>query len=682
MNEQEKLTEHYRIDAAYDFKQTLKLLDFNEIKEDLIAYAISEEVKDKISNLEIFSDYYLITRHLRETTEARAILDVAGTVPLHSLSGIKQIIEKLNRHEILRITEISSLAIFIKDTSKMRYFMLERLENTSSVSNYAVSIDLLTEVYNELTRCVNTDQIDDNASTLLSKLRKRIDVTEHKVKLKLQDYLINTKFQGMLTDPIISQRDGRYVVPVKSEHKRNIDGLVLDRSRSGGTVFVEPAAVKKLSDELAQLRIDEENEVYRILSELTNLLAAHKIQLYRNYEVMITYDFLFAKARLSRKHQASSAEVSQNGGLKIVEGRHPLLGAQAVPLNLELDQKNRNLVITGPNTGGKTVAMKTVGLFCLMNQAGLHVPCGKGTTLPIFDKILCDIGDGQNVQQNLSTFSSHITNIIKILEQADSRSLVILDEIGAGTDPSEGMGIGIAVLERLNKKGAYILTSTHYNEIKAFADRHPDFKNGSMAFDLKTISPLYKLNVGKSGESNALHIALRIGMPEDLISRAHEIAYKEQQNYSDFNVSYEKALIASEVEVKKLLDKSTDAPEVLPINVLDHSIEKSSKNKVESQFIPRKISAYKEGDAVYIATMRKNGIVYARENAKGDVGVIVLGKRIKVNYKRLKPFIDSSELYPEAYDLDIVFESKENRKKDKLITKGKGKGLIIEKKGN
>ncbi|GAB6108499.1 endonuclease MutS2 [Fusibacter bizertensis] len=682
MKEQEAKTEQRKVNGDYDFKQTLKLLDFDEIKRELIEYAISEEVKDNMANLEIHKDYYLITRHLRETTEARAILDVAGTVPLHSLSGIKQIIEKLNRHEILRITEISSLSLFIKDTSKMRSFMLERVENTSSVSNYALGIDLLTAVYDELTRCVNTDQIDDNASSLLSKLRKRIDITEHKVKLKLQDYLIGSKFQGMLTDPIISQRDGRFVIPVKSEHKRNIEGLVLDRSRSGGTVFVEPAAVKKLSDELAQLRIDEENEVYRILSELTNLLASHKIQLYRNYEVMVTYDFLFAKARLSRKYQASPAEVSQNGRLKIVEGRHPLLGAQAVPLNLELDHKNRNLVITGPNTGGKTVAMKTVGLFCLMNQAGLHVPCGKETALPIFDKILCDIGDGQNVQQNLSTFSAHITNIIKIMAQADNRSLVILDEIGAGTDPSEGMGIGIAVLERLNKKGAYILTSTHYNEIKAFADRHPDFKNGSMAFDLKTISPLYKLNVGKSGESNALHIALRIGMPEDLISRAHEIAYKEQHDYSDFNASYERALTASEAEVEELLSESAEASEVVSANVSGHVSEKSSKNKVESQFAPRKISPYKEGDAVYITTMNKNGIVYERENAKGDVGVIVLGKRIKVNYKRLKPFIDSSELYPEAYDLDIVFESKENRKKNKLITKGKGKGLVIEKKGN
>ncbi len=671
--------------GEYDMNQALKLLDFDEIKKDLIEYAVSEEVKAKMVNLEIYTDNYLIARHLGETTEARAILDHAGAVPLHSLNGVKQVIEKLNRHEVLRVMEISNLALFIKDTSKMRYFMLERVAIATNVTNYALSIDLLTAVYDEITRCVNTDRIDDNASSNLSKLRKRIDITEQKVKSKLQDFLVNTKYQTMLTDPIISQRDGRYVVPVKSEHKRNIEGLVLDRSRSGGTVFVEPAAVKKLSDELSQLKIDEENEVYKILSELTNLLADHKSELYRNYEVMITYDFLFAKARLSRKHQAVAAQVSLNGVLNIVEGRHPLLGAKAVPLNLSLNPSSRNLVITGPNTGGKTVAMKTVGLFCLMNQAGLHVPCDKETTLPIFDKILCDIGDGQNVQQNLSTFSSHITNIIRILNHADQHSLIILDEIGAGTDPSEGMGIGIAVLEKLNSLGSYILTSTHYNEIKAFAEGHRDFKNGSMAFDLKTLSPLYKLNVGQSGDSNALHIALRIGMPEALINRAHEIAYKEKKDYCDFNETYEQALTRSENEVYALnhkMELNSETSRNFRTESAINETNNSHMNKKDSPFAPRKISPFKEGDAVYVSTMNKSGIVFERENAKGEVGVIVLGKRIKVNYKRLKPYIDSAELYPGEYDLNIVFETKENRKKDKLITKGKGNGLVIEKKGN
>lgn len=643
--------------------KSMKMLDFTNIIEQLKEFAISENVKNKIENLEIYTDYYLINRHLGETTEARAILDTSNSVPLHGLVGIQSLLEKLLRHEILRPVEIEQIANFIKDTGKLKRFMNERVEFAPKVAGYAFSIEPLETLLNELNRCINAGRVDDNASGNLSKLRKKIEIIEERIKSKMQDYLTSSQYGGMLTDAIISQRDGRYVIPVKSEHKRNIDGMVLDRSRSGGTVFVEPAAVRKLSDELSQVRIDEENEVYRILSELTNQIASHYDALHLNFEVMITYDFLFAKAKLSRKFEARASEVNMSRFLKIVSGKHPLIGRNAVPMSLELSNKNRNLVITGPNTGGKTVTMKTVGLFCLMTQAGLHVPCDDGTTLPIFEKVLCDIGDGQNVQQNLSTFSSHINNIIQIIEEATHNSLIILDEIGAGTDPGEGMGIGIAVLEALNEKKSFVLSSTHYNEIKAFAQAHPDFQNGSMAFDLKTLKPLYRLEIGKAGESNALHIALRIGMPESIISRAHEIAYKEKKTFDAFNLEYIEAL-----------SETVEASSV--------STEQETEFVRPSIFEPQKESRFKVGDAVYVSTMKKNGIVYEIENSKGEVGVIVLNKRIKVNQKRLSPYIDSSALYPEEYDLKIVFDSKEDRKKDKLIGKGKGNGIFIEKKGN
>jgi len=297
-----------------------------------------------------------------------------------------------------------------------------------------------------------------------------------------------------------------------------------------------------------------------------------------------------------------------------------------------------------------------------MTQAGLHVPCEAGTTLPIFEKILCDIGDGQNLQQNLSTFSAHIGNIIRIIDAANAKSLIILDEIGAGTDPSEGTGIGIAVLESLNSKKAFILTSTHYNEIKGFAKEHPDFVNGSMAFDLKSLKPLYQLEIGKAGESNALHIALRIGMSEKLISRAHEIAYKEKKAFELFSEHYEQALSIE-----------NESPE---------TIESNSVFERPSVFTPRKVSAFKVGDNVYVSTMKRNGIVCESENGRGEIGVLILGKKFMVNHKRLSPYIGSKDLYPDDYDFDIVFESKNDRKKDKLIGKGKGKGVIIEKKGN
>ncbi len=657
-------------------ENTFRMLDVDQIKSELKGYAVTEMVKAKIDALDIHTDIHLIKRHLNETSEARIILDQANSVPLHALMGIKGLMDKLNRHEVYRASEIEQIAGFIKDAARIKRFMLNYEASAPKVAGYAQDISALEPLYETLSRCVAAGRVDDQASGTLQKIRKKIDVIEDKIKSKLQDYLVNTQYANMVSDAIISQRDGRYVIPIKSEHKRNFDGLVLDKSRSGGTFFVEPAAVKKLSDELSQLKIDEENEVYRILSELTNDIAEHRVKLTLNYEILEHYDFLFAKAKLSRKLQGIEAEVNLSRRLHIVGGRNPILNLSAVPMNVTLTDALRNLVITGPNTGGKTVAMKTIGLLCLMTQAGLHIPTLEGTSLPIFKKILCDIGDGQSLLQNLSTFSSHIKNIMHILEETDDETLVILDEIGAGTDPSEGTGIGVAVLEALNRKRAFILASTHYNEIKIFAKDHPDFTNGSMAFDLKTLSPLYRLEVGKSGESNALNIALRIGMPPEIIKRAFEVAYKDKddsQSVLEWNQREE------HLDFKDL-DSAQDIVKPSDVIAIEHS-SKDVSSKDISPFAPRTKSIFKVGDGVWVHTMKKNGVVCESENAKGEVGVIVLGKKIKVNHKRLSPYIDSKELYPEAYDLNIVLESKENRKKDKLISKGKGQGIIIEKKG-
>ncbi len=657
-------------------ENTFRMLDFDQIKSELTGYAVTEMVKAKIDALEIHTDIHLIKRHLNETSEARMILDQANSVPLHALIGIKGLMDKLNRHEVYRAPEIEQISGFIKDAAKIKRFMINYESTAPKVAGYAQDISALEPLYETLSRCVAAGRVDDQASGTLQKIRKKKDIIEDKIKSKLQDYLVNSQYANMVSDAIISQRDGRYVIPIKSEHKRNFDGLVLDKSRSGGTFFVEPAAVKKLSDELSQLKIDEENEVYRILSELTNNIADYKVNLYLNYEILEHYDFLFAKAKLSRKLQGIEAEVNLSRRLQIVEGRNPILNMSAVPMNVTLTDAQRNLVITGPNTGGKTVTMKTIGLLCLMTQAGLHIPAREGTSLPIFKKILCDIGDGQSLLQNLSTFSSHIKNIMHILEETDEETLVILDEIGAGTDPSEGTGIGVAVLEALNQKRAFILASTHYNEIKIFAKDHPDFTNGSMAFDLKTLSPLYRLEVGKSGESNALNIALRIGLPPEIIKRAFEVAYKDKEVDQAFLTSDH-----CEGSVDELSSDSTQTDLHLKDVKAEAEIPDFVPPKDVSPFAPKPKSIYKVGDGVWVHTMKKNGVVCEAENAKGDVGVIVLGKKIKVNHKRLSPYIDSKELYPEAYDLNIVLESKENRKKDKLISKGKGQGIIIEKKG-
>lgn len=630
-------------------EKTKQMLDWNFIEEKWLEYAISEEAKEKIKKNKAWNDYYLIRSALEEVEEAKSILNANSSVPVNSLEGIKVIMEKLKREEILAEKECWKTAMFLKDCSKMKRFMQDKIDLAPKISTYAQSINPIEDIYRGIIEKVFHGNVIDSASAKLMKLRKNINRNEQEIKVKLQGYLNAGPYSGMISEAIISQRNGRYVIPVKSEHKKSVGGQILDRSRSGGTLFVEPQAVKKLHDQIAALKIEEETEVYRILSEITNLLYGCLPALYLNYECMVTYDFVFSKGKLSKFYKGESPVISEGRVIDIRRGRHPMLGEKAVPLTVVLDEDNRHLIITGPNTGGKTVTMKTIGLFCLMLKNGLQVPCERGSQLPIFEKIFCDIGDGQSVEQNLSTFSSHITQINRILSEADERTLVILDEIGSGTDPSEGMGIGIAVLEELHFKNAMILASTHFGEIKTFANNHPHFINGSMGFDIQTLCPIYQLSLGESGESSALHIARRLGMSQRLVERAHEIAYKRKQKY-------ESPLAIFSPEKK------------MDLNQKQVLVEKS-------KYAQKKASSFKVGDNVWVNTMQCTGIVMETENSKGEITVLVKGKKIKVNHKRLALYIDGQELYFEGYDMDIVLKTKEQRKVNKAIKKGH-RGLV------
>lgn len=651
-------------------------LEFDLIIEKLKDLAISEAAKTQIQGLSLMTDPVLIQRHLKETHEAHEILNISTSVPLNGLEGIKNALGKIKRQEVLRPKELEAVSAFLRDCQRMIRFMKDK---DNQIASYSSNLSELNDLTESISMAIINGQVDDNASSTLHKLRRKIGDVEDRVRQKLNQYLAGAEYQHLFTDAIISQRDGRYVVPIKSEHKRSFEGSVLDWSRSGGTLFIEPAAVQKLQSELTILRGEEEQEVYRILSTLSNQVAYELKPIELNYEIMTHYDFIFAKGKLSRSMHGVSAQLTGDNRLQIIEGRHPLLEGKAVPLNLVINAPKRHLVITGPNTGGKTVTMKTVGLFVLMTQSGLQIPCEPGTLLPIYDKVLCDIGDGQSIAQNLSTFSAHITNIIHIIEKATPRSLVILDEIGAGTDPTEGMGLGIAVLENLSHKAATILASTHFNEIKNFANEHPLFLNGSMAFNLMTLKPEYKLIIGKSGESNALLIALRLGMAQSLIERAHEVSYKTKHDYS---------IIKNELDQFKEKHNGETTEKISDANLEQARAQKSSEalslseesiNVLEStQFVKRRTPKFKVGDSVYIHTMKRNGIVVNTEDQRGDITVQVMNKKFKVNHKRLSLHIKSDELYPEDYDMDIVTKSKEYRKKAKRVAKGKDDILVVE----
>lgn len=638
--------------------KTIEILEFDKIKEIIEGYALSEYAKEQINKLEPYLDINIIEKNMNETLEARAIVDINSSVPIHSLTGIQYLKEKIEKGGILLPEELGTLCGLLKETEKLKRFMIKKGDVAPIISTFAQSTYELSDLSEEIERCIDGSRVADKASGELSKLRRKIIIFEDKIKSKLDVLLKNEKYKNFIRDPLVSQRNGRYVIPVKSEYKNNIEGNVLDKSGSGATVFIEPEEVKRLQNELNIFKIEEAKEVYKILSTLTALVSGYEREININIETMSYYDFLFAKGKYSKAIEGKSVKLNTRNYIKINKGRHPLIGNNVVPLDFEIGEAYRSVVITGPNTGGKTVALKTVGLLTIMAQCGLQVPVAEESEFAIFIDILADIGDGQSIEQNLSTFSSHITNIINILNTADKYTLVIMDEIGAGTDPGEGMGIAVSVLEEIYKKGSIILATTHYSEIKEFAAKNEGFINGCMEFDIETLKPLYKLSIGKPGESNAFLIALRLGMNKSIIERAHLITYKQNKNYEDYKVEIKlKTIIVSDHQ-----EKITKLKEINKI---------SAKQKAKSKF--------RIGDSVYISFMDRTGIICELENSKGEYGVMVMKKRLKINNKRLSLYIAQGELYPEDYDFDIIFESVEDRKKDKIMSEKHVEGIKIVK---
>jgi MutS2 family protein len=648
--------------------KTIELLEYDKIKEILKGYAISDLGKEIVDKMEPYVDIKQIEKLMNETTEARAIVNISSSIPIHSLNGIKNVKQKLGKGSVLLPEELDTVAGLIKDTQKLKIFMKTKESAAPTISKYAQSINDLDELKKEIERCILYGRVDDKASSKLSKLRKKISILEDRIKSKLDSVLRNEKYKGYIQDALISQRNGRYVIPIKSQYGKNIEGDVHDKSGSGSTLFIEPAEVKKAQDELNICRIEEEKEVYIILSTLTNMVESFERELSINIETMVYYDFLFAKGKYSKAIEGRRVSLNTRNYINIKQGKHPLIGRNAVPLDFEIGEGYRSVVITGPNTGGKTVALKTVGLLTMMAQSGLHIPVDENSEIGVFVDVLADIGDGQSIEQSLSTFSSHITNIINILSCADKHTLVIIDEIGSGTDPGEGMGLAVSVLEEIYNKGATILATTHYSEIKDFAKNTSGFVNGSMEFDINTLKPLYKLNIGKAGESNAFLIALRLGMNNKIIERAHEVTYKEKRDYSKYKW---------EMKEEKVKSQAVEAHE-LQIEKLKDAEKKNAigdKQKAKPKF--------KLGDCVFVSFMNRTGIICEPENSKGEYGVMVMKKKLRINQKRLSLYISNDELYPEDYDFDIVFESKENRKNKHLLDRKHVEGVevVIKREG-
>ena len=636
-------------------------MEFNKIKEELAHFALTQEGKTELLKLVPSTHKRQIEMRLDEVSEAVLILEKSASVPIHALDGVEKIVSNLNKGVPLKLEGLTKLYYFLDACKKLKRYMNDKQWIAPRVSAYVFSIEEIPEVGDEINRCIRNGRVDDYASKELLRIRKQVSIQEDRLKDKIQSIVKSAKYKPFLQEAIVSQRNGRYVIPIKKEYKGKLKGAVLDASASGSTLYIEPEELSSQQDQLLLYQMEEEQEIENILWTLTGLVQAYEPQIKLAIETMIHYDILFAKAKYSRSTNGVSPVVNENHIIKLNNALHPLLGSKAVPLSISLGDSFHALVITGPNTGGKTVAIKTVGLLTLMAQCGLHIPAEKGSEISIFQQILLDIGDGQSLEQNLSTFSSHITNIIEILKDANDRTLVLLDELGSGTDPLEGMGLATAILEQLYEKGATMLATTHYSEIKNFAEEHEGFINGSMEFNLESLKPTYKLMIGKGGESQAFSIALKLGMHPTIIQKAHHISYREEKEYTIEDL---------DINTKKELEKQ--------VIVNKHKRRNHSKAASKKENMNASIKMFSKGDNVKISSTGEYAIVYQGPDEKGDYIVQTKGEKETINHKRLSLYVSARDLYPEDYDFDIIFNTKENRKKDKMMGKRYVEGLTID----
>ncbi len=448
-----------------------------------------------------------------------------------------------------------------------------------------------------------------------------------------------------MADHFFTLRNGRVCIPVKKEYKWKIPGSAVDKSSTGNTLFVEPVSISNMYEEVQLLKIEEENEVHRILYTLTAMAAEGAPVMQENMRMIEKLDFIFSKGKLSMDMEGVEPKINTQRKIRLCKARHPLMEKDiCVPLDFEMGEGIRGVVITGPNTGGKTVSIKTAALCCLMAQYGLHVPC-KEADICMNSLYLCDIGDGQNITENLSTFSAHIKNALEIIREVDAESLVVMDELGSGTDPAEGMGIAVAILEQLRKSGCLFLATTHYPEVKEYADRAEGVLNARMEFDRETLQPTYRMIMGEAGESCAFFIARKLGMPPEMLKTAMQAAYgKGDDNKAWGKAEPELFLLAGETDRQPLRKAS---------KIKKHKEVKKSEDLSEK---------YRIGDSVMIYPEKKIGIVCVPVNEKGVLRVQLPNKKIWINHKRVKLHVAAKELYPEDYDFSIVFDTVENRK--------------------
>jgi DNA mismatch repair protein MutS2 len=541
----------------YMEERTIRVLEFDKIKKKLAAMCATELGRELAEELKPLKDIVMVTAMQKETTDAVDVILSRGNPPLGGLHDLRGSIRRVELGSVLNPGELLRTADTLRAVRNLKTYAASAAKKDSEESNHILGLIASLESNRHIEDKINMaivseEEIADSASSALSSIRRQIREQQNAIKERLNSMIRSSKYQKLMQESIVTMRGDRYVVPVKAEFKSDVPGLVHDSSASGATIFIEPMAVVEANNSIKQLRSKESLEIERILSELTAEVAGFIEPLKANMSILAVLDHAFAKAKLSLELNCVCPKINCEKRIHIKKGRHPLLDSKTVvPISLWIGDGFNTLVVTGPNTGGKTVTLKTVGLFTIMAQAGLHIPAAEGTELGIFNSVFADIGDEQSIEQSLSTFSSHMTNIVHIMNKADHNSLVLFDELGAGTDPTEGAALAMAILEKLHDAGAITIATTHYSELKVYALTKEGVENACCEFDVETLRPTFNLLIGVPGKSNAFAISRRLGLREEILEKAREFLSGEEIEFEDILMTIEKNRRDSEREKLK-----------------------------------------------------------------------------------------------------------------------------------
>lgn len=545
-------------------QRVLKVLEFHKVKEQLIAFVSSTLGQEKVNNLIPSANFDEVLKWQEETDEAAKVFRLKGNVPLSGIFNIRPHVKRSAIGSILSPQELTQIASTIRVSRQMKRFIEDMVADQVELpilSQYVSKIIVLADLEEKIRNAIDeSGEVLDSASDTLRSLRQQLRANESRVREKLESMIRSSNAQKMLSDSIVTIRNDRYVIPVKQEYRGHYGGIIHDQSSSGATLFIEPQVIVQLNNQLQEIRVKEQLEIERILAELSAFVAEFEQDLLTIVYVLAELDFMFAKARFAHKIKASKPAINQDGRITLYKARHPLIPKDEVVANdVMLGKDFTTIVITGPNTGGKTVTLKTVGLCVLMAQSGLQIPALDGSEVGIFDNVYADIGDEQSIEQSLSTFSSHMVNIVDILKRVDFNSLVLFDELGAGTDPQEGAALAISILDEVYKRGARVIATTHYPELKAYGYNRPGVVNASVEFDVETLSPTYKLLIGVPGRSNAFEISKRLGLSDHVIENARNQISADTNQIENMIASLEKSRREAESDRLEANDLLKDA---------------------------------------------------------------------------------------------------------------------------